>query len=386
LNWENKKQKHSIIGKSKKRRKKFLTFYNKFKTFGAPIKSSQGRIHSKLYTEFGKCMTEDMKMAYIGENKIQYNEAPYLRDDGSVGLVTAEFDHDKNGEITGKIHYNREEDKSKDQQVPKDETKKIGIFEIPAIHRTEEDGYNYKIDLPSMAFEYQYTVHSIATIINTDTTSSTASVWNDGSYNGTTDWTEASTLNGTFVLNFGPCNYQNTTCTNFRQNPCYSYCPNHMNMWYNSFGWQSVEWIINSDGIAVAREDLSETIHQLSPEEILRRDKLSEERRKKQKEGDLKATELLKSWLSEAEWNYLQENNEIELPSQHEKDTIYIVKRHGIRNVTKKVNGVPTDEFCIYTGGMYANDDHVLSQILMIKAEEEKFLETAVRYPLIEKI
>lgn len=238
----------------------------------------------------------------------------------------------------------------------------------------------------------------------TTTAGTTPLVWNDGSYTGTTQWTEAYTTTGNFVLNFGPCQWPQheggDTCPSFRMNPVYSYCPTHMNQWYFKIGCDPVTWIVNQDGIAVSQER-NEHLRRLSPEELAERQRIynspeaearrnqirleAERRRELENVGELKATELLKSWLSEAEWNYLQEHNQLELPSQYEKDTIYIVKRDSMnRKIIRRVKGVDTEELCIHAGGIYARDDDVLAQILMIKAQEEEFLKVAVKYPLVK--
>ena len=99
-----------------------------------------------------------------------------------------------------------------------------------------------------------------------------------------------------------------------------------------------------------------------------------------------KANELLKKWLSPAEYNYLQENKEVEFPSQYEKDVIYIVKKDAKRKVVKKVNGVATHELCILPlEYQFTNDDGLLSKILMLKTNEKEFIEITTHYPLGEQ-
>jgi hypothetical protein len=121
--------------------------------------------------------------------------------------------------------------------------------------------------------------------------------------------------------------------------------------------------------------------HEASEEE---REELAQ-RYEQKKKAEKQADKLLKKWLSTAEYNYLQENGELELPSKYEQDTIYIVKKSYGEKVIKKVAGVPTVALCVMPlSSSYVNDDSLLSKILLLKTDEKQFLSLANHYPLLE--
>jgi len=91
-----------------------------------------------------------------------------------------------------------------------------------------------------------------------------------------------------------------------------------------------------------------------------------------------KSFDLLKSWLSEAEYNYLMEQGNLELPSKHEKDTIYIINKDPMKRVAIKKKGkVVMKSLCIHASHQYADGDVLLSNIMLLKTDEKKFLEIA---------
>lgn len=105
--------------------------------------------------------------------------------------------------------------------------------------------------------------------------------------------------------------------------------------------------------------------------------RFSPEQEKKRKEAEDKSMQLLKSWLSESEYNYLMEGD-LELPSQHEKDTIYIVNKDPSKRIgIKKAGKVIEKSLCIHTDYSYATGDQLLANIMLLKSDEKKFLEIA---------
>lgn len=88
---------------------------------------------------------------------------------------------------------------------------------------------------------------------------------------------------------------------------------------------------------------------------------------------------LLKEWLSEAEWNYLQENDQLEFPSQYEKDVIYIVKRSKYEKVQVKKTDKIIHELCIHSEEL-PTGDMMLANILLLKTDEKRFLATANKH------
>jgi len=108
------------------------------------------------------------------------------------------------------------------------------------------------------------------------------------------------------------------------------------------------------------------------------------ERRHKDRQKERAATDrsmrLVKEWLSEAEWNYLQENDEIEFPSQYEKDIIYIVKKSKFAKVEVVKNEKTLYNLCIHPEQELPVGDMMLANIMLLKTDERKFLATANKH------
>ncbi len=91
-----------------------------------------------------------------------------------------------------------------------------------------------------------------------------------------------------------------------------------------------------------------------------------------------KSMKLLKEWLSDAEYKYLMEEGNLELPSQHEKDTIYIVNKDPMKRIgIKKKGKVVEKSLCIHASHSYPTGDVLLANIMLLKTDEKKFLEIA---------
>lgn len=91
-----------------------------------------------------------------------------------------------------------------------------------------------------------------------------------------------------------------------------------------------------------------------------------------------RSLKLLKQWLSPEEYNYLMEEGQLELPSQYEKDTIYIVDKNPMKRIgIKKEGKIVEKSLCIHPSHSYADGDVLLSNILLLKTDEKKFLEIA---------
>jgi hypothetical protein len=96
---------------------------------------------------------------------------------------------------------------------------------------------------------------------------------------------------------------------------------------------------------------------------------------------------LLKSWLSKLEYEYLMEQGQLELPSQYEKDVIYIVKKDTRQKVKiahkQKLACIykpiitETAEACINISHEYPVGDMLLSNIALLKTDEKQFLKIA---------
>jgi len=94
-----------------------------------------------------------------------------------------------------------------------------------------------------------------------------------------------------------------------------------------------------------------------------------------------KSEKLLKDWMTPAEYKALKEKGEIEIPSQIDDDVIFIVKRDPNAMVDVKKNGKKTHKLCAVAEDLdYAVGDQLLSKIALIKTDEKKFKEIAVKH------
>lgn len=101
--------------------------------------------------------------------------------------------------------------------------------------------------------------------------------------------------------------------------------------------------------------------------------------KQKERAAENKSMRLLREWLSEAEWNYLQENDQLELPSQYEKDVIYIVKKTKYAKVDVKKADKIIHQLCIHPDEL-PTGDMILTNILLLKTDEKRFLATANKH------
>lgn len=97
--------------------------------------------------------------------------------------------------------------------------------------------------------------------------------------------------------------------------------------------------------------------------------------------AERKSKKLLKSWLSEKEYDSLMNLGQMEI---YNDDEIFIVKKNPNETVTVKKNNGRGDcqlkqEFCIIPDKYgYASGDVLLSKIMMIKTDPEKFKQVAI--------
>ncbi len=98
--------------------------------------------------------------------------------------------------------------------------------------------------------------------------------------------------------------------------------------------------------------------------------------------ADRKSKQLLKSWLSEKEYDSLMNLGEMEI---YNDDEIFIVKKNPHATVKVKKNNGRGDcqlveEFCVIPVKFgYAAGDILLSKIMMIKTDPENFKKVAIR-------
>ena len=93
-----------------------------------------------------------------------------------------------------------------------------------------------------------------------------------------------------------------------------------------------------------------------------------------------KADKLVRSWLSDTEYNALKHEDGLRIKSKFEENTEYLVKPLSYQRVEKYVNGELKQLLCMVDKQPgFENDDTVLHKILMLKTNEKQFLEIAVK-------
>lgn len=94
-----------------------------------------------------------------------------------------------------------------------------------------------------------------------------------------------------------------------------------------------------------------------------------------------KSEKLIRQWLSPDEYRALVVDGEVEMPSAEEDDTIFIVKRDPIAMVDVKKKGEYSHKLCLVAEDMeYPIGDQLLSKILLLKTDEKRFKEIAIRH------
>lgn len=94
-----------------------------------------------------------------------------------------------------------------------------------------------------------------------------------------------------------------------------------------------------------------------------------------------KSEKLLKQWLSPDEYKSLRLDGEVELPSMEDDDTIFIVKKDPQQMVDVKKKGTYSHKLCVVAKDYdYPVGDQLLSKILLLKTDEKKFKELAIKH------
>jgi len=89
---------------------------------------------------------------------------------------------------------------------------------------------------------------------------------------------------------------------------------------------------------------------------------------------------MLKDWLSPKEYEALKEKGELELPSQ-EEDVIFIVKRDPNEMVEVRKKGTYSHKLCLIAEDLdYPVGDQLLSKVALLKTNEKKFKEIAIKH------
>jgi hypothetical protein len=95
-----------------------------------------------------------------------------------------------------------------------------------------------------------------------------------------------------------------------------------------------------------------------------------------------KAKEFLKSWLTEQEYEDLQDGKLI-IPSKIFPDRTYKLKGSASQMIEVYTSGILDHKLCIVAKDpRFENDDTVLAKILLLKTNEERFLKIAEKHAI----
>jgi len=102
---------------------------------------------------------------------------------------------------------------------------------------------------------------------------------------------------------------------------------------------------------------------------------------KKMVKAKEKSEKLLKSWLSPKEYQGLLNEGQIEVPSEFDQDTIFIIKRDPNEMVQVMKKGEYAHKLCAVAENLEMPvGDQLLSKLLLLKTDEKKFKEIAIQH------
>lgn len=94
-----------------------------------------------------------------------------------------------------------------------------------------------------------------------------------------------------------------------------------------------------------------------------------------------KSEKLLKQVLSSKEYNSLKLHGELEIPSKMDEEVIFIVKKDPNEMVNVKKKGNYSHKLCAVSEDLEMPvGDQLLSKVLLIKTDEKKFREVAIKH------
>jgi len=94
-----------------------------------------------------------------------------------------------------------------------------------------------------------------------------------------------------------------------------------------------------------------------------------------------KSEKLLRQMLSKKEYDSLKLHGELEIPSSVEEEVIFIVKKDPNAMVDVKRNGTYSHKLCAVAEDLEMPvGDQLLSKVLLLKTDEKKFREVAIRH------
>ena len=94
-----------------------------------------------------------------------------------------------------------------------------------------------------------------------------------------------------------------------------------------------------------------------------------------------KSEKLLRQWLSKKEYDSLKLHGEFEIQSKIDDEVIFIVKKDPNDMVDVKRNGKYSHKLCAVSKDLEMPvGDQLLSKVLLLKTDEKKFREVAIRH------
>lgn len=94
-----------------------------------------------------------------------------------------------------------------------------------------------------------------------------------------------------------------------------------------------------------------------------------------------KSEKLLKQFLSKKEYDSLKLHGELAIPSKMDNEVIFIVKKDPNQMVDVKKKGNYTHKLCAVAEDLEMPvGDQLLSKVMLIKTDEKKFREVAIRH------
>jgi len=94
-----------------------------------------------------------------------------------------------------------------------------------------------------------------------------------------------------------------------------------------------------------------------------------------------KSEKLLKQFLSKKEYDSLKLHGELAIPSKMDSEVIFIVKKDPNQMVDVKKKDIYSHKLCAVAEDLEMPvGDQLLSKVMLIKTDEKKFREVAIRY------
>ena len=139
--------------------------------------------------------------------------------------------------------------------------------------------------------------------------------------------------------------------------------------------WTTTSWTLGAVG--KVRHALMQIFEEPSKE-------IKKEMSKKEKillRAKRRSEKLLRQMLSKKEYDSLKLHGELEIPSKMEEEVIFIVKKDPNAMVDVKRKGTYSHKLCAVSEDLEMPvGDQLLSKVLLLKTDEKKFREVAIRH------